>query len=269
MKNVLPITKIPRWKNGGRQMKMVVTDLDRTLLKEDKTVSRYTIDVFRKLRQRGVITAIATARPKRFTEKYIREISPDAAVLHNGAVVYVEDRHLCNFSIPNSIAAKILQNASREYPEMRISVEINDALYSNFILPDPDWHSTITDFTDLPKLPVDKMLFSADDASALEAVRRALSQNFNAIIGDGWLLMVMNKNACKFSGVAEAAAHFGLTAEDIIAFGDDTNDMEMLKNCGTGVAVVNAIDEVKAIADFICDSNENDGVAKWLEKNIM
>ena len=43
----------------------------------------------------------------------------------------------------------------------------------------------------------------------------------------------------------------------------------MLRDCGIGVAVANAIDEVKAVADHICDTNDNDGVAKWLEENVL
>ena len=53
------------------------------------------------------------------------------------------------------------------------------------------------------------------------------------------------------------------------AFGDDVNDVEMVRNCGTGVAVDNAIDAVKAAAKYACGNNEDDGVAKWLEQHIL
>jgi hydroxymethylpyrimidine pyrophosphatase-like HAD family hydrolase len=56
---------------------------------------------------------------------------------------------------------------------------------------------------------------------------------------------------------------------DIIAFGDDYNDMEMLKNCGVGVAVANACDEAKSAADYVCGSNDEDGAANWLEINML
>ena len=54
-----------------------------------------------------------------------------------------------------------------------------------------------------------------------------------------------------------------------MAFGDDINDKEMFSNCGLSVAMDNAIDEIKKIADHICDSNDNDGVAKYLENSIL
>lgn len=53
--------------------------------------------------------------------------------------------------------------------------------------------------------------------------------------------------------------------KNVIAFGDDHNDIEMLRECGVGVAVANAIDEAKAVADYICDTSDNDGLARWLE----
>lgn len=56
---------------------------------------------------------------------------------------------------------------------------------------------------------------------------------------------------------------------EIVAFGDDLNDIDMLTECGYGIAVDNAVQEVKKIADFICESNDNDGVAKYIEKYIL
>lgn len=58
-------------------------------------------------------------------------------------------------------------------------------------------------------------------------------------------------------------------AEDIVAFGDDINDIEMLKLCGKGVVVANAVAEVLEIADDVTCSNDDDGVAKWIKGNCL
>ena len=63
--------------------------------------------------------------------------------------------------------------------------------------------------------------------------------------------------------------HIGIELNDVIAFGDDINDLGMLKLAGTAVAVSNAIEEVKAVADHITESNDQDGVAKFLERTIL
>ena len=77
------------------------------------------------------------------------------------------------------------------------------------------------------------------------------------------------KNATKFNGVRILAEHYDIPLSDIVSFGDDFNDVEMLRECGIGVAMSNAISECKTVADYICDDCDNDGVAKWLEDRIV
>jgi len=79
----------------------------------------------------------------------------------------------------------------------------------------------------------------------------------------------LHEEAGKSKAVAALADHWGISIKDVVAFGDDTNDIDMLRHCGIGVAMGNAIDEVKSAADDICDTNENDGIAKWLEKHVL
>ena len=64
------------------------------------------------------------------------------------------------------------------------------------------------------------------------------------------------------------AGHFHISQEQIVAFGDDYNDIDMLQSCGIGVAVGNALEEVKRSADRVCGSNDEDGVAHWLSENL-
>lgn len=81
--------------------------------------------------------------------------------------------------------------------------------------------------------------------------------------------MIMNKKATKSNGISFLAQKFNIDVENIIAFGDDYNDIDMLEFCGTGICVKNAVDDVKVFANQICDTNENDGVAKWIEEFIL
>jgi hydroxymethylpyrimidine pyrophosphatase-like HAD family hydrolase len=86
--------------------------------------------------------------------------------------------------------------------------------------------------------------------------------------GGDWVQFAC-KNATKWNGVAAAAKHLGIDTAQIAAFGDDFNDIEMLEKCGIGVAMSNAIPEALAVADFIAASNNEDGVARWLEENLL
>jgi len=71
-----------------------------------------------------------------------------------------------------------------------------------------------------------------------------------------------HKGATKWNALKAIAVFYGINTCHFAAFGDDVIDLEMLENCGIGVAVPNAVDTVKAAAGYICDSNDNDGVAK-------
>ncbi len=127
----------------------------------------------------------------------------------------------------------------------------------------------MTDFCNLPKLPADKIIFITTDKVDINKIEQLFNENLYWEISENEVLMVMNKNARKRNAINEIANHFGISLTEIAAFGDDYNDIEMLRDCGIGVAVANAIDEAKAAADYICDTNENDGVAKWLEENVL
>ena len=75
--------------------------------------------------------------------------------------------------------------------------------------------------------------------------------------------------ATKANAAKYLSDYFSVPLVNVAAFGDDYNDVEMLRECGVGVAVANSIDEVKAIADYVCGDCDEDGVARWLEENVL
>jgi hydroxymethylpyrimidine pyrophosphatase-like HAD family hydrolase len=79
----------------------------------------------------------------------------------------------------------------------------------------------------------------------------------------------MNRNATKWNGIKELLNYYKIDKENTVAFGDDFVDIEMIEKCGIGVAVENGIEEIKAKAKYICGKNTEDGIAKWIEKNIL
>ena len=77
------------------------------------------------------------------------------------------------------------------------------------------------------------------------------------------------REATKECAIKALCEYLKITPEQIAAFGDDFNDIGMLKLCGKGIAMKNAIPEVQQVADEVCDTNENDGVGKWIEENLL
>jgi Cof subfamily protein (haloacid dehalogenase superfamily) len=82
-------------------------------------------------------------------------------------------------------------------------------------------------------------------------------------------LEIVNRGNSKGNRLAEWVAHRGLTLEQVIAFGDNHNDISMFQQVGLGVAMGNAKDEVKAKADFVCQSVENDGIYHYCVENKL
>lgn len=82
-------------------------------------------------------------------------------------------------------------------------------------------------------------------------------------------LELNHKMATKGNALRFLARHLGLPERDTIAFGDSSNDLSMLHLAGVGVAMGNAADSVKAVCKAVTDTNENDGVAVWLEEHVL
>jgi hypothetical protein len=251
-------------------IRMIAMDLDRTLLRPDKTVSAYTAGVLRECRARGVKVVFATARPERAVVPYLDDVAVDALILHCGAVVYAEGKKIAYHGIPSALKDTILQAMQRDNPAGRLSVEINERIYTNFDL-SPIWAGieyTLSDFHDLPDLPAEKIIFTVREYET-ERINRYLTDELYIEVSEGELGLIMDRNATKWAAVLKLAAYFNISTEQIAAFGDDLNDIGIIKNCGIGIAVKDALEDVLAAADELCDTCENDGVAKWLNERVL
>ncbi|MCL2833487.1 MAG: HAD family hydrolase [Treponema sp.] len=246
-------------------VKFIITDLDRTLLRDDKTISEYTINVFEKCRQKNIKIAFATARPKRSIADYIESVKPDAVIYMNGAVVTAGGLVLRKHLIPSHTAKQILKQIEKKFPESTLSFEMDDVIYPNFDFMEKTEIIKKINFDDLPDQDAEKIIIGTISADKILEFKNYIPPDLYLIIDTGRFGFILNKNASKWEGIKTIAAYFGIDTNETVAFGDDLTDLEMLENCGIGVAVDNAADEVKSRADFICGSNNNDGVAKWIE----
>ena len=79
----------------------------------------------------------------------------------------------------------------------------------------------------------------------------------------------MDRSATKWNGIKAMLDICNCSPNETVYFGDDQDDIDPIKMCGLGIAVFNGIDEAKAVADYITESNDDDGVAKWIEENLL
>ncbi|MEA4824053.1 MAG: HAD family hydrolase [Clostridiaceae bacterium] len=253
------------------RVSMIVSDLDGTLLRSDKTISDYTVSIFECCRARGIKLVFATGRPIRAVTAYHRRIPCDGAVYHNGAVAENDGVVLLRCGIPPEATNDILSAVLKVDPAARVCLEIEDRLYGNFDASDiwPGVETVYTEFTDLPRLFADKILLPMSTKEELDAAARVLPREYYIQMSENTVGMIMNRGATKRNAVRALSARFDIPMSQIAAFGDDYNDVEMLRDCGVGVAVENAIQEARDAAGFVCGANDSDGVARWIEENIL
>ena len=251
---------------SGCGIRMVVTDLDGTLLRNDKSISLRTQRAVARLRERGVLFVAATARPIRGVRGFLPGLSCDGALYHNGAVVVWGGERLEVFGVERPL--DVVRAVLADDPARWVAVEADDVLYSNFD-PGEIWPGVESvrtdDFREVESLTADKIIVEARTLAEAEALQARLPESLYAQLSENRIAMIMNRQATKLNGVRLLAARLGVSLDEIAAFGDDYNDVDMLRECGVGVAVENALDEVKAAADEICPSNEEDGFARWVE----
>ena len=251
---------------------MIVTDLDGTLLKNDKTISYRTIETLKKCQMNGIKIVFATARSTQVAAKALGFFTPDAFIGYGGSLVTAGAEVIGRCDIPSDISSKIIRDCLSE-PEITYihAINENDAL-TNCIAGAEDAemsHYRRVDFSEVPEQSYLKISMNANSQAAVEKIAAMYPMcDMLRYTGED-LYRFANRNAVKWNAVVIAAEHYGIDTNLIVVFGDDINDTEMILNCGVGVAVSNAVDEVKAAADYICGSNDEDGVAEWIEKNIL
>lgn len=248
-------------------MRAVIVDLDKTLLRTDKTLSEYTLSVMRKCHIRGIAIMAATARPERSISLYNKQVGFDAVVTLNGARIILPDEVLEN-SISHSSGKRILSGLV-SISDTCISIETSDGIYSNTVI--PEWDCDFYNgFPDLPtRGTLYKILASSKNSALYDRIGCVLTEDTYYTIANNDLVQIMSNNATKWNGIRAMLEALEISPAETVYFGDDNDDIEPIRMCGIGVAVSNAIEAVVHEADHITGSNDEDGVAHFIERNLL
>jgi Cof subfamily protein (haloacid dehalogenase superfamily) len=248
-------------------MKVIITDLDRTLLRSDKSLSPYTLAVLQRCRKQGMYILAASARTLRDLRRYDALVQFDAIAAGNGAVLSLPQGRE-EYGISRKSGEKIL-SALLQFPDVTLSVEVGSGLYANRDI--PAWQPKVYD--GFPRLPDDtalyKILASSPDRQLYDRIPELLTADTYHSVADGNLIQIMSVEATKWNGIRRMLSCFGIAPAEAVYFGDDNDDIEALRSCGLGVAVANAIPAVLDAADRIAEANDRDGVAKFIEENLL
>ena len=266
------------------QYRFVAIDVDGTLLDSNKTLSPYTKETIQRCITSGVTVCICTGRPvqtiKRFTEllggKDFPAIREMPFILYNGAMVAAGKEHDIIFEQPLSEeAGKNLLDLGQKlgstliaWSKNKLYVNELNARIENYCTITPIEPLLITDPDALAKQGITKMIWY-DDAERMPALIDALNaepvrQEINYFTSNPLFLELVDKHCSKGLAIEQLIRHLGIPREETIAIGDGYNDIPMLEFAGLGIAMGNACETVKAAADAVTDTNDNDGVAKAL-----
>lgn len=249
--------------------KIMVTDLDNTLLRTDKTISAFTLDVLDRCRKKGMGLVIATSRSLDASRRIIGLLRPDGAITCGGAKVVWQGRTIRERLLSAETVRALLSAYQAEEGHGEGSVQTDHGYFWNSRRPPdhPDYAGAIvTDFADFFS-PAYKVTVELPE-DAYERMRARFPQVKSvSYVGERWRSF-MAPGVDKGTGLAELCQAAGIGLADVLAFGDDENDLPLLKRAGEGVAVGNAIDEVRKNVRQITLKCDEDGVAMYLLKKI-
>lgn len=250
---------------------LLVLDLDGTLLKNDKTVSEETINSLIEFENRNNKIIFATARPPRDAYKYVpQKLRDNPIICYNGACMINRKEILYKKEMSRDTVYQIIEKSEKSGYH-QICFEIDDKLYSNFDTSD-FFGKAPTEIVDLTKLNMKTAykVIICNKASISQDFLTVLPKTCKGIVTDnGRLCQIMDQEVSKWNSIQSLIKTWNIKDEDIIAFGDDYNDLDMIKHAGIGVAMGNAEKVVKEAANFVTDTNMNEGVAKYLKEHIL
>jgi len=260
-----------------KDVNLVVSDFDGTLLGSEREISSRTRGVLNQLQELGIEFVVATGRPPRYCDSIEEQTGiPTTLLCANGAVEYDPTsgtvNQLATLDLDN--ARDLLIDIRHTFPEAGFCAEMGSEFVAEnkwLELASRPGDSDIVDVVPLLNERVHKLLINLPDKSAddtLTLIDPLLKGRANAMHAGLPFVELMPPGVDKAFGLRRLCDERQISATEVVAFGDMPNDDAMLQFAGWGVAVANAHQSTQEAANEITDSNLDDGVAKVLERMI-
>lgn len=269
--------------------KIYITDLDHTFLRTDQSVSDFSTKVWNK-KAKNAILSVATARSFQKTHDFLDKLHLHAPmILLDGSMIVAPDKTLIDVKTVNKALGDAIIEEGAKYGIYPFIIALKDMdLNEAFLFPttlNSHQHGVLENYRNDPRMVECKEIRAMEMNlklvyfGAYEQLR-PLTEHFKNTFGnaleyklspekysDGWFLTILHPEGDKAHALQKVVDYIKRDTSDVTVFGDSVNDIGMFKLAGTSVAVANALDEVKEVADVVLPhSNDEDGVAKYLEK---
>ncbi len=263
--------------------KLLVLDMDGTLLNEESRISSKTIKALKKAQKKGIDIVIATGRMYYASLPHIKELKVlDQIINYNGALLKEISTGdiLFHDPVPLEEARKLFNIVKEE--DLHLNVYLNDNLYVNKLGFGARHYEekigvkpaeVIKDFEEFVLKPPTKLLIIEEDVKRVDDLMNYLQERLGEKLcitrSLPEYIEIMKKGVSKGEALKRLSDHLEIDSKEIIAVGDSLNDLEMIKYAGLGVAMGNARELLKEKADYVTTSNNQDGIAALIEDVIL
>lgn len=263
-----------------RPVRLIGLDLDGTLLHSDQSISKRALAAIDEARARGVKVTVATGRMFVTSINYVKEIGVDIPfVVSQGAMIRTVDGSIITHRpVPPDMARQVVSYALEH--NHHVNVYVDDHLFiqraeesvQDYLAKYP-YSCTVCDLMKLLEQKTPTKVLFLENPETMPALQANLNQLFEGklhmVLSDPSFLEINHKDTNKWESLKEIGRFYGIDGDEIMAIGDSLNDLEMVRDAGWGVAMGNAMEEVKQSARFLTGTNDEDGVAGAIERWVL
>jgi Cof subfamily protein (haloacid dehalogenase superfamily) len=261
--------------------RLVVVDLDGTVRSRVRGITAGVRKAVAAAQSRGVLVCVATGRMWRSAEPWVRTLGADSpAILYNGGQVlnFTTGHTLYERLLPRVAAEEALVLARRHagvqpllYTGDRVYAERHHPLADAYAVDDGLSYEVVPSLDSLLSENPHKLLIigACEQIEALQTTVRQAHLPVHAVQSEPVYLEILPPGVSKGAALRAMVETLGIAIEETIAIGDNWNDLEMIEAAGLGVAMGNAPPELRARADFVCGTAEEEGVRDVIERFVL
>lgn len=256
----------------NKKIKALFFDIDGTLVSFlTHRIPQSTVDALEKAKENGVKVYISTGRPKMIITNLGQiEHLIDGFITTNGARCFVGQHLVCQHPISREDVDKVVRAADRDgYPVIVVGEEhlaihhltpiVEEIFVKGLGVDSLDFKTNLADLAGESILQLTPFCSEAQERALMPTLEHCTSGRWHPAFTD-----ITDRDADKGSGLHSMAAYLGLDISETMAFGDGGNDLSIIREAGIGVAMGNAGDNVKSVADYVTTSVDDDGIKNAL-----